>query len=805
MGKAVPRPTSDLIHELQVHQIELEMQNEELRATQRALEDARDRYVDLFDFAPVGYFTLSPAGTILGANLTGAALLGVDRATLLGRPLGAFVPDDGGGSWERVLAAPARQGATTRSVRKADGSVFQGQLVVDRHEAGGGSPVVRIALTDVSRQAADADEIRRNRERLTLVLDGSHDGYWDWTVDGGKVIVSGRLREIFGLPEGVLESELRHDPSWFGSVHPDDLALAASTAGDLLEGRRERSDCDFRWRTGPDSWKWIRARGRVVRRDGAGRALRVAGTATDVTEYKLLGDALRRSESHFRRVVQHLPVPLLFGAEREEIVTVNDRLTSVLGYTREDIPTAQAFFERACPDPTYRRDVLTAWNAAVDRAVAKGGDVPPMELRVTCKGGEVRTMEAAAVPLGKDLLVTFLDVTEERTAEQALRESEARYRTLVMSMLEGLVLQGADGTIQACNPAAERLLGLTADEICGRRSVDPRWQAVHEDGSPFPGEEHPAIVALRTGEAQVDVIMGIRRPNGVVTSISVSSEPLRNPEGKVYAVLTTFVDVTERRQAEKERNALQAKLSTAARLAAMGTLVAGVAHEINNPLAAEIADQGVALEVIRELQQLLQDGSPPDRVAEKRLLDDAVEALVEAEASGQRIARIVKDLASFASPSPSKARVALAEVVGQAMRWLPRLPGLAANVEFEDRGSLDVLGCPGQLQQVVVNLVSNAARAYLPQGPGPVVIRVGPGTPGMARIEVVDRGRGMDAALLDRVFDPFFTTRPAGEDRGTGIGLSICHAIVTDHRGTITVKSAPGKGSTFCVELPVAV
>jgi signal transduction histidine kinase len=138
------------------------------------------------------------------------------------------------------------------------------------------------------------------------------------------------------------------------------------------------------------------------------------------------------------------------------------------------------------------------------------------------------------------------------------------------------------------------------------------------------------------------------------------------------------------------------------------------------------------------------------------------------------------------------------------MRWLPASVAQSAQVIVEDAGAPDVVASSGQLEQVVVNLVTNAAKATPVGRRGRIVIRMGTGVPGMSRLEVIDEGRGIETAILDRIFEPFFTTRPAGAARGMGLGLAICHAIVTAHGGTLTVASTPGKGSTFCMDLPVA-
>jgi PAS domain S-box-containing protein len=396
--------------------------------------------------------------------------------------------------------------------------------------------------------------------------------------------------------------------------------------------------------------------------DARGKVTAAVVVFVDITDRKLAEEALRTSEEHFRQLVQALPIPVGYVNSRGDVVTTNARITQVLGYTPEDIPTADEWFRRAFPDDDYRQRVLQRWAEDLREALDKGREVPPAEYSVTCKNGDIRTMSIAGVPVGDDLLVTMLDVTEKR--------------------------------------------------------------------------------------------------------------------------------------------ALEERLALTARLAALGTLVAGVAHEINNPLSSVISGQGSAREVIEAAKELAGNGASPDQAALTKLLKEGLDALNDAQEGGLRIASIVKDLTAFGRPSPTFARARMIDIVGSAMHWLPATVAHRGQIRVEDLGAPDVLASKGQIEQVLVNLVTNAANA-IPQGKrGVIAIRVGPGDRDMARLEVIDDGAGMSPATIHRVFEPFFTTRPVG--KGTGLGLAICHAIVMAHGGTLDVESEVGKGSTFRVELPAA-
>ncbi|MGB1288805.1 MAG: PAS domain-containing protein, partial [Aggregatilineales bacterium] len=169
-------------------------------------------------------------------------------------------------------------------------------------------------------------------------------------------------------------------------------------------------------------------------------------------------------------------------------------------------------------------------------------------------------------------VLTFVDITEIENVQRYLRASEERYRSLISSMTEGIVLQNLDGEIVMCNRSAEQILGLSADQIYGRVSTDPRWRSIREDGTPFPGEDHPAIQTLQTGKPESGVIMGIHKPDGDLTWISINTQPIfQEDERHPYAVVASFLDITELRRAENEIRARERLLVQTQSLARMGS------------------------------------------------------------------------------------------------------------------------------------------------------------------------------------------------------------------------------------------
>jgi PAS domain S-box-containing protein len=553
----------------------------------------------------------------------------------------------------------------------------------------------------------------------------------------------------------------------FPREHREQIAMAFRSA---LEGKASEHELSIQGRV-------IEVRvGPVV--DSEGRVVLGIATTQDLTE--------RQRAARERRFSS-----LLIDRMQEAVITVDPsgHVTSwtggaaaIYGWT-EDEALGKPVFSLVQPAVTEAAAAEYAAGLATrgaDRAVVR---------QRRKDGGSITidsTVAALTDPEGNvtGFLAVCRDVTREKAAEEALRESERRFRLLADELPVGIFQTGPQGDVIFANPAFRRMTGLSEREAYGpvmnnvvhpedEQWVTKEWQDAVAAGRPYSGEYRHLLA------------------DGNVLWVRASGTPLRDRSGAVEGFVGALVDVTEPR-------ALQAQLSLASRLTAMGTLVAGVAHEINNPLSSAISGEMFALEVARDLSKRLGGDPPVERESLLRIVDSMVEALADAQVGSSRVAQIVKDLTTFGRPVAGGKRVRLVDIAAAATRWLP------VAVELDDRGAPDVIGSPGQIEQVVVNLLSNAAKAVPEGSHGKILIRIGHGEPGMARLEVIDHGTGIEQALMERIFDPFFTTRAVGKGKGTGLGLAICHAIVTAHSGTLTVKSTLDMGSTFRLELPAA-
>jgi PAS domain S-box-containing protein len=361
-------------------------------------------------------------------------------------------------------------------------------------------------------------------------------------------------------------------------------------------------------------------------------------------------------------------------------------------------------------------------------------------------------------------------VEELHSSRQQLFHSRNTLRALFDSNPASIYIVDRSYTLAAVNMSRARLAGQPPQKLVGERC----YTALFRRALPCPG--------CRVGETLANGIqtqrLERRWSKEAVTDLEISAYPIADEKGEVHQAFLFEEDVTERRR-------LEASLVHTEKLAAIGQLAAGVAHEINNPLTAIMANA----------ELLLRSLSPEDR--EQR---EMAEIIVEA---GKRASQSVRDLLDFSRREPDELAAAdVNETIRRTVNLIRHdLQAHSITLTFDPEESLPlVAGSPDQLQSVWLNLLINAKQAIEPN-PGEIHIatrRAG----GDVQVTVTDNGAGIDPAQLDHLFEPFYTTKNAGY--GTGLGLSVCHRIVTGCGGDIQVSSQPGAGTTFTVTLPVS-
>jgi PAS domain S-box-containing protein len=375
---------------------------------------------------------------------------------------------------------------------------------------------------------------------------------------------------------------------------------------------------------------------------------------------------------------------------------------------------------------------------------------------------EVQFVHAVANILAAALV--RLDIARE------LRDRNDQLRAIFDHALEALLTADDEGRILHANAAAERFFGARRGALVGRR-----WdELTGRDPGAFTATLRKLRLQGRPYRGEVELQLGASTRHAEVSAV---------PDVLPGVHLGAIRDLTEQRQ-------MQARLALSDRMASVGTLAAGVAHELNNPLAYVAAN-------LSWLAESLEEVAPAHR-------DAFGDALADARDGAERMRVIIRDLSTFSrSDEGATTAVDVAKVLDSciAMCWNEVRHRARLVRDFADVGA--VRGSDGRLGQVFLNLLVNAAHA-IPEGAAAaheIRVQVRPAGERVA-VEFRDTGSGIPPAIRGRIFDPFFTTKPPGV--GTGLGLSICHNIVAELGGAIEVESAPGQGSTFRVLLPVA-
>ncbi len=446
---------------------------------------------------------------------------------------------------------------------------------------------------------------------------------------------------------------------------------------------------------------------------------------------------------------------------------------------------------------------LAAWvvqreraaRALHDRRVEEAVDALRAQLERLVAGDWAARGEPAGVSASMDRLVRLLNGAAEQTGatiDHLGREHGVLAATLE-SMLEGLLLLDVDGRILRANATIVALLeGGTPGEARLRsdRSL-AGWpligRALREVVDASDQAFAETLFAEVSGAPLRERAVRFRIPGGTL-ALTVNAAVYRGIDGQVHGVVLVVRDDRDLKEA-------QAQLQMTGRLAAMGTVAAGVAHEINNPLAFVLSNLDFALEEL----------ALPDATRREEALAEVMDALAAARHGGERVRKIVQELKALSrSEDDSSGSVDVNALIGTAVQMLDNEIRHHARLELALGEVAPVRATEAKLGQVFLNLIQNATQAIAPGRVQDNLIRVTSGmtVDGQVCVEVADTGSGIAPEHLDRLFEAFFTTKPVG--LGTGLGLAISHRVVTGLGGRMEVDSAPGEGARFRVLLPAA-
>ena len=390
----------------------------------------------------------------------------------------------------------------------------------------------------------------------------------------------------------------------------------------------------------------------------------------------------------------------------------------------------------------------------------------------------------------RDLRTAIEVALRKHDLELKLLERERWFATTLESVGDAVIATDRDGFVTFMNAVAEKVTGWTRQDAKGKK-VTEVLKVVDARGQPLASAPDQAE-QTEQGEFKVELPTGARLQDrsGTPKEVDDSVAPILDDQGNVLGTVVVFRDITQKKRLEQ-------RLAASERLASISTMAAGMAHEINTPLAGTLGNLEFALRRLQGVQadvKGLQAGGPIHQA-----VTEAIEALADANRAGARVRAIVTDLKKFTMADDAvRELVDLPDIIDAAITLNLAQPGPPTKVVVKLGTTPLVAANEGRLAQALANLLLNAGQA----GASCIELVTHTNDAGRAVVEVRDDGSGILPDVLPKIFDPFFTTKPVGT--GLGLGLSICHAVVTALGGEVGVHSQPGRGATFLVTLPAA-
>jgi len=624
---------------------------------------------------------------------------------------------------------------------------------------------VPAGLPDLLREAGEA--LHASQQQLANVLEGALEAILVIGEDGRHVDANRAACDLFG----VTRDEIRGRKVGSLSASPEEAARI---------------------------WETFRARGRlrgetrILRPDGAVRDVEFSSIANflpglhlallrDVTEPRLVEASLRASETRFRAVVENAWDVVSLVSPTGVVLYGSPAITRMLGYALDEYVGSNVF-ELVHPDDA------AAARGLMERCLAGAGLPVPAELRFRHRDGSTRFLDVVGVnhladPAVGAIVLNFHDETERKRAERELGASRAFLdKAEQVAHLGGWEADLTGSERIAWSPEVHRILGVSPEDFDGQLSTF--YARVHPEDLPALRQ---AMDAAATGGRPFSLDHRVVRPDGDIRWVHSDGSVGRDEQGRSVRLIGIVQDITQRKQLEQQ-------LVQSQKIEAVGRLAGGISHDFNNVLTA-----------ILGYSSLLLRGLGADDPARRRV--------EEIRKAGERAASLTRQLLAFSRQQMLMARVFdLGEVVEDLGDMLKRLIREDITLEIVRAGPGRVKADPGQVEQVIVNLVVNA-RDAMPEG-GRLAVRVstvdiddafvsshpGSRTGPHVRLEVTDSGLGMDPETRRHIFEPFFTTKE--RKGGTGLGLATVYGIVKQSGGYVDVDSEPGRGTTFRVDLP---
>ncbi|MDO9012693.1 MAG: PAS domain S-box protein [Gallionella sp.] len=525
---------------------ELEMQNKALREAQIELVASRDRYMDYYDYSPVGFITLSHDGLINSINITGSALLSVARDRLPYRPFVSYVAEEDRSRWHQhfqYLLTRDEKSTCELLLQHDDKPHFYAQLDCVYLKQADNNPEVRIVLTDISERKKLEASCAESRNLLQTIIDTAPVRIF-WKDKASRYL---GCNPAFALDAGVSA------PADIIDQEDDELSWKAQAElyrmddKQVMDSGEPKLLYDEPSTTPEGKTVWLRT-SKVPLRNRVNEIVGMLGVYQDVTELKQAESVLRANEAKYRAIIDATPIPLVLDDAKGNITYLNQAFIQKFGYTLDEIPTLDAWWPRAYPDLQYRQWVIESWYEHMAEARRSNEDFIPLELNIRCKDGMVRTVMVGAASLENGFdsthLVVLYDITERKQAEVDLRIAAATFETQ-----DAILITDANSNIIRVNRAFTEITGYSAAEVLGK---NPRIMSSGQHSRAFYIEMWQQLLYNGAWAGEI----WDKRKNGEIYPKWMSVTAIKDEQQETTHYVAIFSDITARKRAEEETHKL---------------------------------------------------------------------------------------------------------------------------------------------------------------------------------------------------------------------------------------------------------
>jgi len=815
------KEVKQLFHELKVYQIELELQNDELRKTQNELENSRNSYADLFNFAPTGYVILSDIGQIIQVNKTFAEMINNDDASkFIHKNFNDFIVDEDKSEflarYKSFFKNPVGKFIEVR-IKRAQfepiTALITGRTIVGKNfNIKEKDKSLLLSVIDITERKKFEEIIQKNLLRVELAMKFANMAWWDMYLDTGFVEFHSRKAEILGYPP----ERFKHYKDFMELVHPEDYDKTLEAMKEHIYGNRDKYEIEYRIKAINGEYKWFYDVGFITQRDKDNKPIKISGQIIDITERKLAEEEIRRREAELSSIINSTNIYFIKTDLSGNYTFVNKKFREKFDwiYNGDDLIGKNAMESVFSEDQKKTLEV-------VNKCINQPGIPFSIEIRKPLKN-EINFTSFWSFTCNlnnkgepNEIVCVGIDITEKKLAEEEIK----KLLTAIEQSEISIVITDKDANIQYVNPFCTKSTGYSREELLNQ---NPR---ILKSGHTSLEEYKKMWDQLTSGEAWEGTFLN-KKKNGELYWEHTIITPIKNDKNEITHYIAVKDDITEdiknekklqqysehleelvrertekldklnielmeqlkkEKQLEKE---LEVALSKEKELNELKTkFIASVSHEFRTPLASLLSSSQI-------IQKYAKKWDEEKLNVHYNRINSTIKYLTQMLDDVITISRADKEMISN-NPKLFDIKPVMDSLIYEINTIKTEKHKIVCDLKLKK----DTLFLDKKLfRQIVINLLSNAVK-YSPDG-GVVELKLEE-EENHLNISIKDEGIGIDENEKNYIFEPFFRANNSVGIKGTGLGLNITKRCVDLLKGTIEVESKLNVGTKFTVRIPL--